>query len=1414
MSNRIRTVSRLFFIGVAIVTAIARAHAAPPAPVTNTNDSGSGSLRQAILDANTNPGLDSITFNIGGMGVHTINLLSPLPVVTESVQILGNSEPGYSSSQIIAPVIALNGTNAGTGANGLSIGAGGCTVVGLAINSFNGDGILVFAKGSNNLIDNHIAGNAGYGIHVNAASNNTIAGGFAGSSAIQEISSNTAGGVLIERVLIKGQTVEAGTGNVLTRNYIGLVSNGNNASANGGDGVWIKTANNRVGDTTAVNRNLISGNAGSGVRIEGAAASGNIIEGNYFGLAADGTKAIANTGFANIYIDSAPNNIIGGTAAGAGNVIAACPRFGVQLNEATANTIQGNYVGLDSTGLSSVPNNLGVYVSFSPGTTVGGTTAAARNVISGNTFEGLVVLEDATGVQVQGNFIGTNKNGNAALGNQTGVSSNSASFIVGGTSGTTPGGPCTGACNVISGNTSVGVSLNNNNNGSIQVQGNFIGTDVTGTARVPNATGVYVTFYTGATIGGTSAAARNVISGNNGNGLKIDGNGVFGNANFVTGNFIGTNANGTQALGNGLAGVLLNGPVQQEMIGGSNAGSGNLISGNFTGVSINPSATPGGNGPSQNFVQGNLIGTDISGLNPLPNSGAGIDITTGNSNTIGGTTASARNIISGNGIGIAISGNAQSNQIQGNYIGTKINGTEALGNAEGVQFDGGATGNVLGTSVDSTSGAILGAGNLISGNRFNGVSSGQSGVGAKGNFVAGNLIGTDVSGTKKLPNTYSGVVLIAASANTIGGNQAALRNVISGNGGSGINIIGDPTMNTADGNLIRGNFLGTDLNGTAALGNGGRGVELSGATGTIVGGSTAGARNIIAGNTMQGVNLHNGTTGSTIQGNFIGSDVGGTAALGNAFDGILIENAPANTVGGAGNGLGNLISANGLAGIHFLDTNAHDNLVQGNLIGSDINGTKDLGNLSDGVQIKNAAKNAIGGTTSGAGNLIAFNKGNGVNIFESMADTANADSLLSNAIFNNAKLGIDLGNDGVTPNDSDDSDPGPNLLQNFPVINAATFSGTKLNISGSLTSRPSTIYRVDLFGNSAGDPSGFGEGQFYLGSVSLTTDSNGNGTFTTSLDSGPGYQKLASTATDPAGNTSEFSTSVTISGTAPTPTPTPTPTPSPGATPTPTPGQLLNISTRLQVLSGDNVLIGGFIISGTDPKKVMVRGLGPSLPVNGALADPQLELHDASITLATNDNWKTDDKTQLSQEQTIRDTTIPPSNDLESALVQVLPANNAGYTAILSGKDAGIGNGLVEVYDLNRSANSKLANISTRGFVDIGDNVMIGGFIVGGASGKVLLRAIGPSLPVTGPLQDPLLELHNADGTTAAINDNWKTDQNGQSQEGEIRATTIPPTDDRESAMVKTLPPGNYTAIVRGVGDTTGVALVEVFNLQ
>jgi sugar lactone lactonase YvrE len=259
------------------------------------------------------------------------------------------------------------------------------------------------------------------------------------------------------------------------------------------------------------------------------------------------------------------------------------------------------------------------------------------------------------------------------------------------------------------------------------------------------------------------------------------------------------------------------------------------------------------------------------------------------------------------------------------------------------------------------------------------------------------------------------------------------------------------------------------------------------------------------------------------------------------------------------------------------------------------------------------------------------------------------------------------------------------------------------------------------------------------------------------------------------------------------------------------PAHLLNISTRMNVLTGENVLIGGFIVVGNTPKKVLLRAIGPSLAAAGVpsstiLQDPVLELHDNKSTIAANDNWRTG-----GQEAAINATTIPPRDDRESALIATLQPGS--YTAILSGKDNTTGIGLVEVYDLDSKADSRLANISTRGRVLTLDEVMIGGLILGGsAPATVLVRAIGPTLGNQGiedALDDPTLEVRDSNGDLLASNDEWRSGQADQ-----IYNTGAAPNDDAESAILITLKPGNYTAIVRGYHDSTGIGLVEVYGLS
>jgi hypothetical protein len=739
----------------------------------------------------------------------------------------------------------------------------------------------------------------------------------------------------------------------------------------------------------------------------------------------------------------------------------------------------------------------------------------------------------------------------------------------------------------------------------------------------------------------------------------------------------------------------------------------------------------------------------------------------------GGVGSTIRSLVINNGWSTAIFLNGSNCVVEGCFLGTDPTGLIARSNTQGVNLNFGA--NVSGTRIGGTTAA---ARNLISGNAVGVII--QSG---SNSVVEGNFIGTDITGSVALANATD--VDVESNNNVIGGTTAAARNIIAGSGNTTGILVGNATANQ-----IQGNFIGTDVTGTHPLGFA-NGIFLnSHAANTLIGGLTAtpGAPpgNVISASGT-GVFVQQNVSNNTIQGNLIGTNAAGTGALPNSLDGINIQGG-SNLVGGNTTTARNIISGNGGNGISIGTNNAvvHDNLIQGNFIGPDITGTQLLGNGGDGIFVQESINNTVGGSVTTAGappaNVIAGNGGRGVGIsFGAFGVTAF--SIKGNSIFSNGALGIDLNRDGVTLNDAGDLDSGTNNLQNFPVITSAGYSGSNVRIIGTLDTLPLGTYHIEFFGNSSINPSGFGEGQTFIGSTDVVANGSGHATFDVTLPA-PAGLKFVTTATDASGNTSEFSA--------------------------PGPGQLVNISTRLRVLTGDNVLIGGIIITGNDNKHVVLRAIGPSLvnpPFNiaGALQDPTIDLHNGNgAIIASNDNWKD------TQQAEIAALGLGPTNDQESAISTTLAPGS--YTAIVQGKNGGTGVGLVEAYDVDLSADSRLFNISTRGFVDVNDNVMIGGFIVGGAGGsaKVVVRAIGPSLArfqIQGFLPDPTLSLFDVNGQIAT-NDDWK-----QTQQAEIEATGFQPVDDKESAILMTLPAGSYTAIVRGVNSTTGLGQVEVFNV-
>lgn len=475
----------------------------------------------------------------------------------------------------------------------------------------------------------------------------------------------------------------------------------------------------------------------------------------------------------------------------------------------------------------------------------------------------------------------------------------------------------------------------------------------------------------------------------------------------------------------------------------------------------------------------------------------------------------------GNGIEIM----SDSNTIRGNFIGTNAAGTAAVpNNTNGVQITGGTSNSIGNGNVQGR--------NIISGNAGRGIV--VSGLGgANATLIFGNYIGTSADGNSDLGNGSDGVDISQSANNVIGSNTATLGcnagNLISGNNEDGINIFGTG----ATGNSVRGNLIGANAAGTAALGNTSQGVYIS-ASNTTVGGATTDVRNIISGN-GGGINIGGGAN-NTVQGNYIGTNLAGTAAIrrasGTPIDGVRIDGgANNNFIGGAASGEGNLISGNDV-GVHIVEAN--DNRVRGNFIGTQADGTGDLGNFEAGVYIHEptAMNNFIGGTATSDGNRIRFN-GDGTLIATLFGEGgivvfagATQNRILANSITANTGLGIDLAMnnaDGMTLNDPNDVDSGAaNNLQNFPVITSATTSNTTTSIQGTLNSQTNRTYRIEFFS----EPTSDGEGQTYLGTTNVTTTANVAVIDYTSPTLVPVGQFITATATDAVtGDTSEFSMS-------------------------------------------------------------------------------------------------------------------------------------------------------------------------------------------------------------------------------------------------------------------------------------------------
>lgn len=641
--------------------------------------------------------------------------------------------------------------------------------------------------------------------------------------------------------------------------------------------------------------------------------------------------------------------------------------------------------------------------------------------------------------------------------------------------------------NVISGNLTAGIAIQTGSGNDIY--GNFIGTNYTGNSSLPNATGILIDNSTNNTIGGNTYLKRNIISGNSDNGVIINSN--INSNNTITGNFIGCDITGTLKLSNAFGIILAN--SGQNTIGGTTAIEKNIISGNTeSGILIN------GTGAEDNYIIGNYIGTDSTGLNILDNHVGVLVKTNADRNTIGGTNASERNVISGNSeIGVYIE-SCDSNLVIGNYIGPDATGLNSLKvgdtlfQANGIELNTVAKYNIIG-------GYFSGERNVISGNRVYGmIYYGQTSE----NYLIGNYIGTDATGNVAMPNATG--ICVDASSN----HNYIYENVLSGNISYGIFIV----TNGSYYNEVKRNKIGTNAAGTDTVPNDIGLLLGGGARYNIIGGSSFSDANIISGNLYNGIEIADNLTDfNEISHNYIGTDGTGNSSIPNG-NGIGFSANPSKNIVD-----GNIISGNNNIGI-ILYENADSNIVINNLIGTTSNGTGDLGNALTGIVIATGASNNFIGNP-GNGNTIAFNGNGGIVM---MDNTTTGNTISANSIFMNEVLGgIDIFPYGINANDAGDSDTGPNNMMNFPVITNSMHDIVTGNtiVSGTLDTQNPENCKIEIFIAEA-NLSSNGDGKTYIGFTIPDNSGNWSGVF----NGISGGDEITSTATDENGNTSEFST--------------------------------------------------------------------------------------------------------------------------------------------------------------------------------------------------------------------------------------------------------------------------------------------------
>lgn len=763
--------------------------------VTTSADSGAGSLRQCLLNATDGTLIDFDSTIFPPTKPTTISVQSMLPAITVNDLTIDGSNAG----------VILDGGNRIEGAGLVITGTARVAIQGMQIINFLGFGIALMGGANNctiggsraigegplgqgNLLSNNRV--AGIWIEGETTTGNQIKGNFVGTtlSGVDKLANGRIGIVIGagsdrnyigghmdgERNIISGNKVAGiwleGNGtedNKLYGNYIGVDITGKKALGNDEFGIVIGygASNNIVGGNTETDRNIISGNGKSGIRIVSINTTGNQIVGNYIGTDISGENALGNKEDGIVIFVGASANIVGGSKPEIWNVISGNGASGIILQDpnTAANIIAGNYIGTDKLGFKKLAND-GQGIAIFAGANnniIGGNTPQNRNVISGNAGFGISIQNSSTVSNVViGNYIGTNISGTIAISNGGGIG------LGFGTHGNIIGSDNPELRNIISGNGTVGVLLQDDDTSSNEIIGNYIGVDVSGKLKISNQGGIGI--IGGARnnrIGGDREGTGNIISGNTNSGILIQDINTQGNR--VIGNYIGVDVSGTKKVANGLGGVGFIASANQNIVGGATPEQRNIISGNeLTGVWLRDSET------SDNQVIGNYIGIDVSGTKEVGNTSAGVAILLGASrNIIGGSGSSMRNVISANdGAGIfLLNTNTNQNQVVGNFIGSDASGTQALGNkTNGIEISSAASENVIG-------GNKVGEGNLISGNESSGIK--IAGVATRKNQVIGNFIGTDMTGAQPIPNMLHGIHLTqSASFNIIGENNTILYN--------------------------------------------------------------------------------------------------------------------------------------------------------------------------------------------------------------------------------------------------------------------------------------------------------------------------------------------------------------------------------------------------------------------------------------------------------------------------------------------------------------------------------------------------------------------------------------------------------------------------------------------------------------